>query len=138
MRIRSIIFAVVSLCMIGGLVAGFFTHSIEAALPVQNVNVARHTNGAAPDPTATRGGATGKPVKTATPGASVTPTTIANGATVLAKDSFQRAGQVFWGTASDGRLWGGDANSIEVFSVVNGAGQIDQAQGTFNAVLGAL
>jgi hypothetical protein len=129
MRIRSLIFAVVSLCMIGGLVAGFFSHSIEAALTVQNVNVARQTNGAAPDPT---GGATGQPVKTATP------TTVTNGAVVLAKDTFQRAAQVFWGTASDGRMWGGDANSIEVFSIVNGAGQVDHAQGTFNAVLGAL
>jgi hypothetical protein len=138
MRIRSIIFAVVSLCMIGGLVAGFFTHSIEAALTVQSVSIARHTNGATPRPTATRGGATGQPVKTATPGASVTPTTIANGANVLAKDTFQRAPQTFWGTASDGRLWAGDANSIEVFSIVNGAGQVDHAQGTFNAVLGAL
>lgn len=132
MRIRSIIFAVVSLCMIGGLVAGFFTHSIEAALTVQSVNVARQTNGAAPDPTANQGGTTGQPSKTATP------TTIANGTTVLAKDTFQRAAQVFWGTASDGRMWGGDANSIEVFSIVNGAGQVDHAQGTFNAVLGAL
>lgn len=132
MRIRSIMFAVVSLCMVGGLVAGFFTRTIEAALTVQSVTVARHTNG----------GATGQPVKSATPGASVTPaaspTTIANGATVLAEDTFQRAAQTFWGIASDGRLWAGDANSIEVFSIVNGVGQIDHAQGTFNAVLGAL
>jgi|SRR5579859_5929647 len=132
MRIRSIIFAVVSLCMIGGLVAGFFTHSIEAALTVQSVNVSRQANGAAPDPTTTRGGTTGQPVKTATP------TTATNGAVVLAKDTFQRAAQVFWGTASDGRMWAGDANSIEVFSIVKGAGQIDHAQGAFNAVLGAL
>lgn len=138
MRIRSLIFAVVCLCMIGGLVAGFFTHSIEAALTVQRVNVARQGNGAAPDPTATRGGSTGQPVKSATPGASVTPPAVTNGAVVLGKDTFQRAAQVFWGTASDGRMWGGDANSIEVFSIVKGAGQIDHAQGAFNAVLGTL
>lgn len=134
MRIRSLIFAVVGLCMIGGLVAGFFTRSIEAALTVQSVTVAQHT--------ATQGGATGQPVKTATPGASVTPatspTTVVNGANVLAKDTFQRAAQTFWGSASDGRLWAGDANSIEVFSIVTGAGQIDHAQGAFNAVLGPL
>jgi hypothetical protein len=122
--------------MIGGLVAGFFSHSIEAALTVQSVNVGQQANGAAPDPTATRGGVTGQPGKTATPGASTTPTT--NGAVVLAKDTFQRAAQIFWGTASDGRVWGGDANSIEVFSITTGAGQIDHAQGTFNAVLGGL
>jgi hypothetical protein len=61
-----------------------------------------------------------------------------NSATVLAKDTFQRAAQTFWGTASDGRAWAGDANSIEVFSIATGAGQIDHAQGTFNAVLGPL
>ncbi|HEY6542440.1 MAG TPA: hypothetical protein VIZ18_15965 [Ktedonobacteraceae bacterium] len=138
MRIRSIIFTVVSLCMIGGLVAGFFTHSIEAALTVQSVNVAKQANGTGPGSTATQGGTTGQPAKTATPGASTTPTTVTNGAVVLAKDTFQRAAQVFWGTSSDGRLWAGDANSIEVFSIANDAGQIDHAQGTFNAVLGAL
>ena len=138
MRIRTIVFSFITLCMLGGLVAGFFTHSIEAALTVQNANVARQTNGATPPSTAT----TGQPVK---PGASktpvapaTTPTTIANGANVLAKDTFQRAAQTFWGTASDGRLWAGDANSIEVFSIVAGAGQVDHGQGTFNAVLGPL
>ncbi len=50
MRIRSLIFAVVILCMIGGLVAGFFTHSIEAALTVQSVNVARQGNGSSAGP----------------------------------------------------------------------------------------
>lgn len=115
--------------MLGGLVAGFFTHSIEAALTVQNANGARQKT-------------TGQPVR---PGASKTPvapakspTTIANGANVLARDTFQRAAQTFWGTASDGRLWAGDANSIEVFSIVAGAGQVDHGQGTFNAVLGPL
>lgn len=135
---RSIIFTVLSLCMIGGLVAGFFSHSIEAALTVQSMNVAQQGNGAAPDPTATQGKATGQPGKTGTPGASTSPTTTTNGTVVLAKDTFQRAAQVFWGTASDGRMWGGDANSIEVFSITGGAGQIDHAQGTFNAVLGGL
>ncbi len=134
MRIRSLIFAIVSLCMIGVLVAGFFTRSIEAALTVQSVSVGRHM----PGPTATQGGATGQPAKTATPGVPVTPTTVVNGANVLAKDTFKRATQVFWGSASDGRLWAGDANSIEVFSIVAGAGQVDHAQGAFNAVLGPL
>ena len=126
MRIRSIMLTIVCLCMVGGLVAGFFTHSIEAALTVQSVTGARQTNGSA----------SGQPVKSTTAVAS--PTTIANGATVLAEDTFQRTAQTFWGTASDGRLWAGDANSIEVFSIVNGGGQIDHASGTFNAVLGAL
>ena len=78
-----------------------------------------------PSLTTIQGVVIGQPGKTATPGV-----------VVLAKDTFQRAAQVFWGTASDGHLWAGDANSIEVFSITNGAGQIDHAQGTFNAVLG--
>ncbi len=144
MRIRTIIFSFITLCIVGGLVAGFFTHSIEAALTVQNANVARQTNGATPPPTATTGqpvkpGASKTPVAPATtPTSPTTPTTIANGTNVLARDTFQRAAQTFWGTASDGRLWAGDANSIEVFSIVAGAGQIDHGLGTFNAVLGPL
>ena len=58
------------------------------------------------------------------------------GVNVLAKDTYQRAAQTFWGTASDGRLWQGDANSVEVFSIKGGVGQIDHGQGAFNAVLG--
>ena len=33
---------------------------------------------------------------------------------LLAQDTFQRANQTFWGTASDGQRWGGDANFITV------------------------
>ncbi|HET9999772.1 MAG TPA: hypothetical protein VFQ36_02695 [Ktedonobacteraceae bacterium] len=142
MRIRTLIIAVVCLCMIGGLVAGLFSHSIQAALTVQNANAAHQANGAAPQPTVTRGGVNGtgngngQPVKTTTPAPVKSPTNVANGANVLAQDTFQRMAQTFWGSASDGRLWAGDANSIEVFSIATGAGQIDHAQGAFNAMLG--
>src|SRR5260370_7062435 len=128
MRIRTILFSFITLCMLGGLVAGFFSHSIEAALTVQSATVARQTNGQPVGP-----GASKTPVVPAT-----TPTTIANGANVLARDTFQRAAQTFWGTASDGRLWAGEANRIEVFSIVAGAGQVDHGQGTFNSWLGPL
>ena len=73
------------------------------------------------------------PTGTVQPTLPSTPTTGA--VTILAQDSFKRADQVFWGTATDGRQWIGDANSIEVFSIVGNAGQIDHAQGTFNAIL---
>src|SRR5207248_1872750 len=66
-----------------------------------------------------------------------TATPLPGGVNVLVKDSFQRADQTFWGTASDGRLWQGDANSVEVFSIKAGAGQIgDHGQGAFDAVMG--
>src|SRR5260370_11575168 len=103
MRIRTIVFSFITLCMLGGLVAGFFTHSIEAALTVQNANVARQTNGQPVKP-----GAYKTPVAAAS-----APTTIANGANVLARDTVQRAARAFWGTVSDGRFWAGDADSVE-------------------------
>jgi hypothetical protein len=54
----------------------------------------------------------------------------------LAQDTFQRQNQQLWGTASDGRTWGGDANKTNAFSIANGVGQIADAQGTLNALLG--
>ena len=55
---------------------------------------------------------------------------------VLAQDTFQRADQTLWGTASDGKAWGGDANTSPAFSVTNGTGQIANTAGTFNALAG--
>ena len=128
MRIRWIVFSFITICMIAGLVAGAFSHSIEAALTIQKIDGASQTN-AAPSPTTPP---QGSPTNSSTP---VT-TPMPGGVNVLARDTFQRAAQTFWGTASDGRLWQGDANSIEVFSIKGGAGQVDHGQGAFNAVLG--
>lgn len=57
--------------------------------------------------------------------------------TVLARDTFQRANQVFWGTASDGHVWAGDASSKKIFTITNNTGQIS-AGGTnsYNSTLG--
>jgi len=40
----------------------------------------------------------------------------------LGQDTFQRANQSFWGKASDGQTWGGDANVASGFSIANHAG----------------
>ena len=56
--------------------------------------------------------------------------------TTLARDTFQRADQALWGSASDGQNWEGDANTVTMFSIVGGMGQIAGGQGTFNAILG--
>src|SRR6266567_1208705 len=96
MKLRRIVFAFIVICMLMGLLAGFFSHSLEAALTV--------------------------PLKIGTSRPTSTPSKMGPGGPV--------------GTSTDGRQWNGDANSIEVFSVVSGTGQIDQAQGTFNAILG--
>jgi hypothetical protein len=62
-----------------------------------------------------------------------------DGISMLARDSFQRPNALFWGTASDGREWSGDANSVTVFSTFENAGQIsqvDDAQKIYTALLG--
>jgi len=56
---------------------------------------------------------------------------------VLGQDTFQRANQSLWGTASDGQTWGGDANTNAVFSISGNAGLVSNAGGTtYSAVLG--
>ncbi len=56
--------------------------------------------------------------------------------TTLAQDTFQRANQKFWGQASDGQPWGGDANTVANFSITNHVGQIANGNRAYNAVLG--
>jgi hypothetical protein len=56
--------------------------------------------------------------------------------TILAQDTFQRANQAYWGAASDGQRWAGEANTQTVFSIVNDVGQVGSGSGNYNAVLG--
>jgi hypothetical protein len=128
MKMRWIGIAFLAICTVIGLSTGLFSSSIQSALTLPlSVRVNRLSATPAKVTPAS-------PTGTARP---VTPSTPITGAvTIFAQDSFKRANQVFWGTASDGGQWIGDANSIEVFSIVENAGQIDHAQGTFNAILG--
>jgi hypothetical protein len=112
-----------AILLIGSLIAAFYAPSIERAL---TVNTARR-------PT--------MPVKVAvTAPVGQTATTQASGATILAQDTFQRADQTFWGTASDGQSWGGDANTLRAFSIAGASGQIVGSGGQngqiYNALLG--
>ena len=128
MKTRWISITFLSVCIIVGLSTGLLSHSIQAALTLPlSVRVSRMA--ATPAKTAPI-----SPTGTVRPVMPSTPTT--GEVTILAQDSFQRANRIFWGTATDGRQWIGDANSIEVFSIVGNAGLIDHAQGTFNAILG--
>jgi streptogramin lyase len=82
-------------------------------------------------------GSSPSPSPTLSPTASPSPTMSPTPATTLAQDTFQRANQQHWGTASDGLAWGGDANSSSVFSIVNNTGQLANGGSTpYNAVLG--
>jgi hypothetical protein len=125
MNIRCIIFTMLGICMLGGLTAGIFSRSIEAALTLPQVNKMQ-TNKPASTPAI--------PVATPVP---TIPSQMSNNANILAKDTFQRPDQAFWGTASDGRVWAGDANTIGAFSIVRKAGQVDNRQGVYNAILGS-
>lgn len=120
--------ALAVLCVLGGLVAAFFTPAIAATLTLPTT----------PGATQATGPAQGKPSPAATrvPTASVAqPTLPANGTTVLAQDTFRRPDQALWGTSSDGRTWGGDANINPAFSIVSHAGQISGGQGALQATL---
>jgi hypothetical protein len=57
--------------------------------------------------------------------------------TTLGQDTFQRASQTHWGTASDGQTWGGDANSQSVFSIASNTGKITGSGNSYSAVLGS-
>lgn len=114
------------LCVVGGLIAAIFTPAIAATLTLPPTSGA--VQAATPahprlTPTATRGAAQAQP------------TPVVNGLTVLARDTFQRPDQSFWGSSSDGRMWGGDANANPAFSIKNRAGQVAGASGPLQAVL---
>ena len=74
------------------------------------------------------------PSPSASPSVTVSPSPTAG--TTLAQDSFQRANQTLWGTATDGLTWGEDANTNSVFSIVNNTGQVSNGTTTYNAILG--
>ena len=71
---------------------------------------------------------------TAVPTATATPTS--SGGTTLAKDTYQRGNQTYWGKASDGQTWGADANANPIFSIANNSGHVANASGAFSAILG--
>ncbi len=58
-------------------------------------------------------------------------------ATTIGQDTFTRANQSLWGTASDGQTWGGDANGNSIFSINNNTGLVTSGgSNAFNAILG--
>jgi hypothetical protein len=72
-----------------------------------------------------------------TPTSTSTPTPTPTSGTPLGTDTFQRANQALWGTASDGQKWGGDANTVSAFSISGNAGLVKNTGGnSYSAVLG--
>ncbi|GAC1392716.1 MAG: hypothetical protein NVSMB38_17210 [Ktedonobacteraceae bacterium] len=90
--------------------------------------LAIQSGGGTPTPTPTMG------TPTLTP---TTPTTTPTPGQTLGQDTFQRANQKYWGRASDGQAWGGDANSVNAFSIAGNAGVVSNGGGnSYSAVLG--
>ncbi|HEY4387784.1 MAG TPA: hypothetical protein VGN34_25320 [Ktedonobacteraceae bacterium] len=114
-----------------GLTAGAFMNSIQNALTLP----ARLPNNAPAQ--AAPGKQPAPPTTTPAPPTATPATMVQMPQNILAQDTFQRANQFLWGTASDGRPWGGDANvQANIFSVHANHGQIMNGNGTFNALLG--
>jgi hypothetical protein len=74
--------------------------------------------------------------RSSSPSVALSPTPLPTPGAILAQDTFQRTDQTYWGTASDGQIWGGDANSSQVFSIANHGGQLANGYSTYSAVLG--
>ncbi len=80
---------------------------------------------------ATQSGGTTTPTPTA-------PTSTPAPGQVVAKDTFQRANQAHWGTASDGQAWGGDSSSVNAFAITGNAGVVSNGgSSSYSAVLGS-
>jgi hypothetical protein len=92
-------------------------------------------NGSPPTTTTPTTTTTTPTTTTTTP--TTTTTTVPSSGTVLGTDTFQRANQPLWGTATDGHTWGGDANTNAAFSVAGNAGLVTNTGGnSYSAVLG--
>jgi hypothetical protein len=56
--------------------------------------------------------------------------------TVLARDTFQRAPQAGWGTATDGQVWSGNANTTQTtFAIVNNSGVANERPTTDDSAM---
>ena len=95
-------------------IAMHFSAQIQAALTLPNRYTAIHVSG----------------------GAAPTGSLALASQTILARDTFQRSDQFFWGTASDGQRWGADALSSHSFAIVNHTGQVTNGNGLYDAILG--
>lgn len=123
MKMRGAVLIALVLCIVGGLIAAVFTPAIASTLALPATPGAGAGQGASETHSQTTA-----PVTMSAPSPTAQPTALANGVTVLAQDTFQRSDQPFWGTSSDMRAWGGDANINPAFSIVDHTGQISGKQ----------
>lgn len=139
MMLRLVGITLLAILLIVGLIAAFFSQDIEQALTLPSTQrlsaqVTRTASATMPSkatPTVAASTATATAVASQSPGV-----------TILARDTFQRANQTFWGVASDGQSWGGDASVLPAFSIADSAGQVVGSQGqgaqAYSAILGTV
>ncbi|GCF06947.1 hypothetical protein [Dictyobacter arantiisoli] len=137
MNRRFILITLLALLLIGGFVANTNAHAIQSALIVPMAIPGKQ-------PTHSIASSTSTPTQK-TPG-KIQPTGQNRGTmqiastplptNILAQDTFQRNNQPLWGLATDGRSWDGDANTSQAFSINAATGQVSNAHGTVNAILG--
>ncbi|GCE23507.1 hypothetical protein [Dictyobacter kobayashii] len=131
MNKRLLVITLIIMLVISGLVVGLFSGPIQQALtaPMTNANAMGKNANPNNGPQQARATKVPQPGKTQP---ALAPTQV----NILAQDTFQRTNQSFWGQASDGRKWQGDANTLQAFSITGSTGQIANGRGSVNAVLG--
>jgi len=139
-RIGLIVFGLIILL---DLITARFSAQVQSALTLPHVTFS-NSGLQVPfmKPAATTGASsTGKTGTATTPVATTASATVTSTpvlpANVLARDSFQRPNQQFWGVASDGQSWAGDAVKAPAFAIVNHSGQvIGNSSAIYDSVLG--
>ena len=76
-------------------------------------------------------------IKTTTATTQVDVSGTSGGNTIIAKDTFARPNQAFWGTSSDGHPWGADASNNAIFSIKNNVGIIANTSNSVTGLLGS-
>lgn len=139
--------AVLGLILLLDLATARFSAQVQSALTLPH---AVYSNGSLQVPfmkpvATTHPSSTGKTTAATTPVAkttaaattTATTTTSVAPANTLAQDTFQRPDQQFWGTASDGQSWSGDAAKASAFAITNHTGQVTgNSSAIYDSVLG--
>ena len=132
----------IGLLVLVGTVSAMFSPGLQSALTVpasrlmtptaRGMNTMKSGNSTPPvmQPTVQSMGTT--PVTTLP----TQPTTTTMSTSFLAQDTFQRMNQRFWGKATDGQTWQGNANSSQSFVIFGNMGVISNGMGAFEAILG--
>jgi hypothetical protein len=136
--IRQLWLTIVMALVLAGLLMACFSSSIQQMLTLPGMAGIMMNRSLLPaSATAKKASTTGRAqMALVTPGASPVGQSMPS---VLAQDTFQRMNQQFWGHSLDGRMWMGDANVQQSFTIQDATGQIKaDRKTTFDALLGPL